>query len=511
MDSQTANTTMPSDRWSYLWLVIGTVLGLFSTGQWTVPLASWLAAVFFIRFVRTQKVWLGVPLVWLASFVIGSITFWGILGYGFPLPIFLVTMAVNTLVIGAVPYLADRLLAPRVGGFAATLVFPLAVTALEFLSLTTSPLGSMGASAYSQFDSLPLVQVVSLTGMWSITFLMNWFATVVNYAWERSFSWPRIRRSLAIFVGVMLAVLVYGSARLVFSQPAAGTVRVAGLTAVDFRVTQAELFQTMNTDWQAFRQLAAARYDPYFEGTSREARAGAKIVLWPEMAVQVAGEDEPALFARAQEVARQEGIYLAVPMMTVFNDDRPSQNKLLVLDPTGEIVLEHYKYGGNLIEGFQPGDGVLRTVETPYGTLSGVICWDTDIPGTVRQAGRNGTDILLSPSLEYRAVDPIHAQMAVFRAIENGVSVVRQADNGLSIVTDPYGRTLATMDHFTASEWVMVAQVPTQGVFTVYSVIGDLFAWLCVLGFLAMVVWGVVRWLKLRRARRTPLPDQAQS
>jgi apolipoprotein N-acyltransferase len=501
VDQAQAKTTMISDRWSYLWLTIGTVLGLVSMGQWTIPLATWLGAVFFLRFVRAQRWWLGFLLVWLASFVIAVVTFWNILGFGFDLPVYLVTMAINTLVIGALPYLTDRLLAPRLGGFKATLIFPVAVTALEFLSLTTSPLGSMGASAYTQFESLPFMQVVSVTGMWGVTFLMGWFATVVNYAWERSFSWPQIRRGLAIFVGVMLAVLVYGSARLAFCQPAAGTVRVAGLTAVDFRQTQAELFQTMNTDWQAFRQLAAARYDPYFEGTTREAHAGAKIVLWPEMAVQVAGEDEPALIARAQEVARQEGIYLAIPMMTVFDDDRRSQNKLLVFDPAGELVLEHYKYGGNMIEGFQPGDGILRTVETTYGTLSGVICWDTDIPGTVLQAGRNGTDILLSPSMDYRAIDPLHAQMAVFRAIENGVSVVRQADNGLSLVTDPYGRTLAAVDHFTTSERVMVAQVPTQGVFTVYSFIGDLFAWLCVLGLLAIVVWAVVRWLRHRRAR----------
>jgi apolipoprotein N-acyltransferase len=511
MADKRVSRTMQSDRWSYLWLIIGTVLGLFSMGQWTIPLATWLGAVFFLRFVRTQRWWLGFLLVWLAAFVISVTTFWNILGFGLALPLYLVTMAINTLLIGAVPYLADRLLAPRPGVFAATLIFPVASTGLEFLSLTTSPLGSMGASAYSQFESLPFMQVVSLTGMWGITFLMSWFATVVNYAWERSFSWPQIRRGLAIFVGVMLAVLIYGSARLAFCQPAAGTVRVAGLTAVDFRETQAEFFQTMRTDWEAFRQLAAARYDPYFEGTSREAQAGAKIVVWPEMAVQVAGEDEPALFGRAQEVARQQGIYLAMPMMTVFDDDRPSENKLLIFDPSGEIALEHYKYGGNMIEGFRPGDGILRTVETPYGTLSGVICWDTDFPGTVLQAGRNGTDILLSPSLDYRSIDPLHAQMAIFRAIENGVSVVRQADNGLSIVTDPYGRTLAAVDHFTASERVTVAQVPTHGVFTVYSVIGDLFAWLCVLGFVAMVVWGVVRWLRLRRGRAVQAQGRIES
>jgi hypothetical protein len=43
------------------------------------------------------------------------------------------------------------------------------------------------------------------------------------------------------------------------------------------------------------------------------------------------------------------------------------------------------------------------------------------------------------------------------------------------------------MDYFTASERVMIAQVPTTGVTTVYSVIGDLFAWMTVIGFLFLV------------------------
>ena len=138
------------------------------------------------------------------------------------------------------------------------------------------------------------------------------------------------------------------------------------------------------------------------------------------------------------------------------------------------------------------GDGVLHTAETPFGTLSGLICWDTDFPGTVLQSGRNGTDILLSPSLDFQDIDPLHAQMAMVRAIENGVAVVRVADNGLSAVYDPYGRTLATMDHFTGGERVIVAQVPTQGVNTVYPLIGDLFGWLAVIGFVVIIITGLL-------------------
>jgi apolipoprotein N-acyltransferase len=99
--------------------------------------------------------------------------------------------------------------------------------------------------------------------------------------------------------------------------------------------------------------------------------------------------------------------------------------------------------------------------------------------------------------------------MAIYRAIENGVTLVRQADNGLSFVADPYGRVLAAVDHWTASERVTVAQVPARaGVFTIYPYIGDLFAWLSVVGFVAIAVWGVVRWRKARRAESTSTGTQ---
>jgi apolipoprotein N-acyltransferase len=487
---------MQSDRWSYLWLVIGTLLSFF----WVIPLNLWLAPVFMLRFTRTQKVWRGFLLVWLASFATLSIVMRSMMP--FPLPMYLVTIAISALMVGALPYLVDRLLSHRLKSFAATLVFPLAMTAMDFISVTTSPMGSIGAQAYAQHGNLAFLQVLSITGMWGITFLVNWFGAVVNWAWERSFDWPKIRRGVALYAGVMLLVMLYGGARLAYAPAPIGTVRVHGITEVDMHENLAELNQAKQNDWGAYRQMTAELHERYFEGTVHEARAGAQIVLWPELAAWVASEDEAAFIARGQAIAREEDIYLAMPMGTVYEgDNSPWENKLIVVDPSGEIVMEHYKYGGQMIEGFKPGDGVLRTVETPFGTLSGIICWDTDFPAAVSQAGRNGTDVLLSPSMDYRAIDPIHAHMAVFRAIENGVSVVRQADNGLSIVSDPYGRTLAAVDHFTASERVTVAQVPANGgVFTLYPIIRDLFGWLAVAGLALVALWAVIQGRRARRA-----------
>lgn len=478
-------TATPSDRWSYLWLAIGILLTLVATGKWIIPLAAWLAPVWLMRFLRTQRVGRGYLVFLLAFAAVLTIAWWGIL----PFPFVLVFMPVQAL-IASLPFLFDRLLAPRLKGFGATPVFPLASTAIEFLSMS-GPMGSFGATAYTQYGNLALMQLVSVTGVWGVSLLMAWSTSIANWVWERSCEWKVVWRGVALYGGLLALVLALGSVRLIFFYPEAPAVRVAGLTAVEVRLQ--DLLPLVTKNPQAFRERTTDIHQRYFEATIREARAGAKIVVWPEMAGIGMEEDEAALIARGKDVARQEAVYLAMPLFTIHPDGRrPTENKLLLVDPSGTIVLEHVKYGGNLLEGSLAGDGKLRTVETPYGTLSGVICWDNDFIATIRQAGRNGTDILLVPSHDWRAIDPMHGQMSVFRAIENGVSLFRQADQGLSIATDPYGRVLAVEDHFTTSEHVMVAALPTNGVSTPYSVIGDLFGWLAVAGFVIVAGWAAV-------------------
>jgi apolipoprotein N-acyltransferase len=492
------------DRRPFLWLAVGTLLTLFSTGQWTIPLLTWLGSIFVLRFMRSQPVLRGYALAWLTNFITVSIAWWNILGYGSSLPAFLITMAISTLFIGALPYLLDRLMVTRLPGFTSTLVYPLSVTALEFLTISANPMGSIGAQAYTQYNSPVLMQLVSVTGMWGITFVMTWFATTVNYAWERSFSWPKIRRGIAIYSGVILAVLAYGNIRLAFPHQETGTLRVHGFVAADGHETKPKLLEAQQKSWEAYRNLSAEIQNEYIEGTIREADRGAQLVVWPENAVWLASEDEPGLLARGQNIAQEKDVYIALGYSVEYEDGSPYENKLVILNPAGEIALEHLKFGGQAIEGFKPGDGTLKTVQTPYGTLSGIICWDTFFQKPVLQAGRNGTDILLTTSYEFRAIVPMHAQITTFRSIENGVSLVRIADNGISFATDPYGRSVAWVDFFTTSERVMVAQVPAYHVTTLYSVIGDLFGWLAVGGLLGISVWS---WLLFRRSRR----DRAQT
>jgi apolipoprotein N-acyltransferase len=393
------------------------------------------------------------------------------------------------------------LIVPRLKGVTAALVFPVTATAWEFVTQSINPMGTFGAVAYSQYGNLPLMQLVSVTGLSGLTFMITWFGSTANWIWERSFSRPAIRLGGTLYAAVMGFVLLYGGARLVFHDSTAGTMQIASFS-LDLQGEGVRQMSLLRSDRAAYRQKARGFHDRYFDETRRQADSGAQLILWPEAAGICASEDEAALIERGQQLAREKRIYLGMSLyIHDLQGDQPPENKLIVVDPAGEVVMKHYKYGGNQFEGSVLGNGALKTFQTPSAKVGGVICWDMDFPRIMSQAGRNGTDILLAPANDWKAVSTTHAHMAVFRAVENGVSLVRQAKNGLSIATDPYGRTLATMDHFTASERLMIAQVPTTGVTTVYSVIGDLFAWTSVIGFLILVCLAVVESRRSKQIR----------
>jgi apolipoprotein N-acyltransferase len=111
-----------------------------------------------------------------------------------------------------------------------------------------------------------------------------------------------------------------------------------------------------------------------------------------------------------------------------------------------------------------------------------------DFPGFLKQAGRLRTDIMLVPSNDWKEIDPWHSQMARFRAVEQGFNLVRHTSNGLSLATDYHGRVLNSMDHFTTTDRVLISHVPIQGVATIYSRIGDAFAWVCIAALIASAV-----------------------
>jgi apolipoprotein N-acyltransferase len=485
--------TKSNTPFSILILLAGALLVGFSMGRWLTPLAAWIGPVLILRYARDHKPgrgFLAIMAAYILAFLIGFGEMW--LTGPFPQPL-VPFLAVLYGFLWSLPYLADRLVSPRLQGFPSTFIYPLAAATLEFVNIHTNPIGAWGATGFTQYGNLPLMQLASVTGMIGITFLMGWFASVANWAWENRTRSREIIRGLAVFGIVLAVVLAFGILRLNLtpSTESDETMRVAGITTVALTTLNEQAEGV--TDLETLRKLTQSRWDAFFNETIRDAQAGASLIVWTEASGATLNLDEPSYIARVQDVARQNGIYIAAGLMSSSLDaSQPFENKLLIVGPSGEIVLEHIKYGGNFFEGSRRGDGKLQIAATPMGVLSGVICWDMDFPAVLQQAGWNGTGLMLVPSRDWFEIDPLHSHMAVFRAIENGMSIVRQTDEGLSLAADPYGRVLAQSDFFGTTDRTLVAQVPVKHVKTLYNLFGRWLEWLAPLGFVFVVGWALI-------------------
>jgi apolipoprotein N-acyltransferase len=109
---------------------------------------------------------------------------------------------------------------------------------------------------------------------------------------------------------------------------------------------------------------------------------------------------------------------------------------------------------------------------------------------------------LLAPYKDWKSFSAQHAQMATFRAIENGVWLVRPSLSGISTVVDPQGRVLAQVSAFGPDEPTVVTTVATQGMPTPYAQFGDVFAYICLVGLATLAGLAIAR----RRQRNTLIP-----
>ena len=483
-----------------IWLIPGAILLLFGNGSVVVPIASWLFPVFLLRFSRQMPVLKGFVLLAPVFSLVTVFAFWGTAA---PEPGHFMQLLPGLLgFVLSLTFVVDRLLQGKIKGFQATLVFPLAYTSFDFLLARFSPLGSTGVLAYTQYANLSLIQLVSITGLWGLTYLITWFGAVVNWIIESDFQWDTIRRGVLIFSGAFLAVLLFGGLRLAFPVSAETTVPAAGLYVYDLRMDGAEIWQLSREDREAYRKRSQEIQDQLFDASETAAQGGAQIVVWSEISPYLDAEDLPQLNERARTFAFEHQVYLCIAPYIDYAGRAANENVLFLFAPDGEMVLKHYKFGGAMFEGTIAGDGVLRHVSTKWGQLSGVICWDQDFPHRMRQAGQAGTNIMLAPNADWDAITPMHTHMGVFRAIENGYALIRPNVNGLSVMTDAYGRVAASMDHNQTNEWFMLGQVPVYQIRTIYSMIGDLFGWLAVAALLGIMLVARRQTTRLRHVRQ---------
>lgn len=466
----------------YLYLAIAASLGFFIGGKWNIPLAAWIAPLFVLRFFReSDKAGRNFLLLWVVSAIPTIISWQGATFMSKIHPLVEAGFFLLTTPLGLLPYVIDRLYYRRFGSTAwLTLIFPIANTAMDFFSASGSPFGTFGAMAYSQRDFLPAMQIVSVTGLWGVTFVMSWFASLVNHFWDKKpapLSWT--------FAGSLALILSLSLGRTLLPAQPEQTAQIAG-----FSLPAGKLTEVMTQFSAGNEAVISDLHADELNQIRSLAEDGANIVVLQEGAGMGTSEQVTKLIADTSALAKEKNIYIVLPVFDLGKT--PAENKVHIIDPNGEIVLTHVKYGGNDFEGSLKGDGVLQTIDTPYGKLSAVICWDADFPTIIKQAGEQNVDLLFVPANDWREVKDIHAGMSTFRAVENGMSIFRQTGEGVSMVTNAYGKVIHRVDMFeeNASGFTGIqnVQTPIGSVTTLYPSVGDGVGNVMLLGLVILLI-----------------------
>lgn len=495
-------------RRAWLWLIAGCAAAVFACGgRWDIAIAAWLLPVFLLRFARDSAVPIAaIGVLW--AMLVQSLVY--IILNAIPLNAMTSVLGLVVSATYALPLILDRTFGHRLPEVGRLLLLPTAMVVAEFGIGTALPLGTaMGMRTITQGENLALLQIISITGPYSIAFLIGITATVVNRIIEAPSRAVLLHYGVPLTLG-LFTIVALGQARLAFSVPSSSsaTVKIAAITPdLGARREANDLLAgaTLATAQRAASRIGSLQSNAVYDqitaallaDTRRAARAGARVVVWSETAALMNEPEKSALLAQVASVAREERIYVDAAIGV------PSErNETFLFGPNGRL-LWHYRKNHPVpgMEPVAPFDNPVPVVATPYGRLSNLICFDGDFPALARVRA----DIMLVPSWDWPEVTFAHTmRMARLRAIENGYSMVRPVFDGVAGAFDSVGRTLAMQETMSGGAHMMLVDLPVHGKLTVYNRIGDLFAWACCVGLIGLV------WMAFRRPRTPVLGLEAR-
>jgi len=404
--------------------------------------------------------------------------------------------------------------------------------------LTGFPWNMLGVS---QQPALPLIQVASVTGVYGVSFLVVWgslsllcaTARLVSQVCEpvtmdaRPPAWPgrfgrfgpssfggltprSFRLATLADIGLPLAAVllltVAGGTRLMRPAPAG---KEAVLALVQPSIPQRLIFDPLES---------TNRFEALMKLTELALAARPDLLVWPEASLP---SMEMSQFETLTNTVARHGVWMvfgaddAVP-----KDDSPTSelydyfNSAFLFDRQGRYVstyrkchlvvfgeyiplerwLPFMRYLTPLPSSFTPGQGPVRfELDDPRLVLSCLICFEDVVPHLVRRYVEPDTDFLLNLTNDAwfgeSSAQRQHAANAAFRAVENGLPLVRCTNNGLTCWIDAFGRLrdagLGPQDDVYAAGFKVVrvpllpegrARTPT-----LYRQYGDWFGWACVL------------------------------
>ena len=452
------------------WLLLaGVILMVAAHLSYSIDLLGWVAMVPFLIYLQLTSGWKS-----RAWFTIALLAAWSLIVFKIitePIPLFIVFMYSIPIGLFHLPgYLIwSRYKAKKL----AILLFPALMVVLEWLQYTFTPLASWGAAAYTQAESLSIIQLTSIFGMAGMSFLVYWVN--ISLAAILTGSKPSYLNCYIPLTAIFIAI-IFGSLRTdIFNGRGADVVTMAAV-GTDSTIGGLPLPEDKKNETDIRRIMGR---------TERAAAMGSEVVVWNEGAFLLYIENEKEWVSSFQHLASTSNVTIVASYILLVSEaPLRYENKLVMINSNGEILYTYHKHQP------VPGEPAVKGTETIESftingfNLGGAICYDYDFPYLAKENGRAKANIVGLPSSDWRGIDPLHTLMSRFRAIEQGHSILRSTRFGLSAAINPVGEITASMSSFDTNDKIMIATLPVRGLTTIYSIIGDAFVYVC-LAFIA--------------------------
>lgn len=491
-----------------MWVPASAALLIFAFPPFGQPWCAWIALVPWLRGLNR---W---PLrqAFEPSYLIGLLFFLGSIPWLIHVTFvgWVILCAVLAIYFG----LFGMLAAWSVGRPLRWLMLPAAWVGLEFARTHVFTGFGWNPLSYSQTPWLPAIQLADLTGAWGISFILVLANALLAEALAAGKTSAARVRAGVVLVAAVAAMLGYGTWRF-----AALKAAIAAAPHTKVAVVQGNIPQDEKWD-ENYREVILQVY----ARLTREAAAQQpQLIVWPETAVPDYLWLDEEVTRRVVALARDVNIPLLVgaPMGMLQQAVWRTTNSAALLDPQGVLTQRHDKLHLVPFGEFVPFERQLPWLREMLPTIgnfssgqeftvfkaaalppfSVLICFEDVFPELARAFVRRGAQLLLVITNDAwfgpTAAAYQHAQASLLRAVELRVPIVRAANTGWSGCLSAAGETLASVRHSEGPE-LFVAGTATCDLalpqtYSLYRVLGDWWAYLCLL---AVVVW--LGWLKRR-------------
>lgn len=334
------------------------------------------------------------------------------------------------------------------------------------LSVTPWPLFIQSASVFGGLFISFLLLLINGVFAFGIVKASNHYSGIFPIATER-YSWEKelINLTAYIFIGLILVGnLLFGAIR--------GNRSFDNENSKAIEVLLVQGNHSGINKWQTSTIQILADYMDLTEDNVTE---NTRLVFWPETAVPIyieeAYDEQNQLMALCEkhnisivlgtfnrkEVKGEDIAYNAMYVVTKDGiSKKPYYKQKLV--PFGEY-LPFSKVFTKISPGFTfmlleeltqtPGTESFP-VETEYGDVGGIICYESIFPRISRESVKNGAQLLAVISNDswfgYSAALYQHHAQSILRAVENGRYVVRASNTGLTSIINEKGEVIKRAD-----------------------------------------------------------------